>query len=371
MEKRNSLNWARALAKGILLFAALNLLLAAIGPFEAPFGIYNWLVPGRARFPYGENPAAAYNLSLYDLGAMFASHELDGAGVPGSEFRVLILGDSSIWGSLLRPEETLSGQLNALHLLCSGKPARFYNLGYPTLSLAKDLMILREGMRYQPDLILWPLTLESFPRGRQLESPLAANNTARLGALARDYNLPLTLDSLTPPSFWQRTLIARRRPAADWLRLQLYGFAWAATGIDQDDSQTFQPAARDLEDDLSFHDWQPPALPLDQMAFELLSAGRAAAGGTPLILINEPILVSQGQNSNVRYNFYYPRWAYDQYRAALAQTCQANGWTCLDAWDRVPQEHFTNTAIHLDAVGERLFAEFIYENALAGSCQKP
>ena len=371
MEERTPLNWARALVKGILLFAALNMLLAVIGPFEAPFGVYNRLVAGRARFPYGENSAAAYNLSLYDLGAMFAAHELDGAGAADGEFRVLVLGDSSVWGTLLRPEETLSGQLNALGLRCGGKPARFYNLGYPTLSLAKDLMILREGMGYQPDLILWPLTLESFPRGRQLESPLAANNADRLGALARETNLPLAVEGLAQPTFWERTLIGRRRPAADWLRLQLYGFAWAATGVDQDYPDTYEPAARDLEADPAYHDWLPPTLPLDELAFELLLAGMAEADGTPLVLINEPILVSGGQNSDIRYNFYYPRWAYDQYREMLAQTCQANGWTCLDAWDRVPPERFTNTAIHMDTAGERLFAEFIYENALAGSCQKP
>ena len=74
------------------------------------------------------------------------------------------------------------------------------------------------------------------------------------------------------------------------------------------------------------------------------------------MLVNEPIMVSNGENSDIRYNFYYPRWAYDLYRQTLAAASSANGWKYLDLWDLVPQEHFTNSAIHLDAQGEEMLA---------------
>ena len=80
-----------------------------------PFGkisLYNSVFPGRERFPFGETDES-YNLSLLDLDAMFASHVLAGNNKTSNEYRVLLIGDSSVWGTLLTPEQTLAGQLNA------------------------------------------------------------------------------------------------------------------------------------------------------------------------------------------------------------------------------------------------------------------
>ena len=38
-----------------------------------------------------------------------------------------------------------------------------------------------------------------------------------------------------------------------------------------------------------------------------------------MLLVNEPMLISNGANSEIRYNFFYPRWAYDEYRSMLAE----------------------------------------------------
>ncbi len=58
--------------------------------------------------------------------------------------------------------------------LSGGKHVRFYNLGYPVMSLAKDLLLLSYAQSYQPDLIVWLVTLESFPYDKQLFPPLVA-----------------------------------------------------------------------------------------------------------------------------------------------------------------------------------------------------
>ena len=83
------------LVKAALLFAALNLLFAALYPMDAlgRISFYNVLFPGRQRLPFGENQAQAYNLSLYNLPAMFASQRLNGAPKPASEYRVLVIGE--------------------------------------------------------------------------------------------------------------------------------------------------------------------------------------------------------------------------------------------------------------------------------------
>jgi hypothetical protein len=351
--------------KGLLLFLVINFAWALFeGTNSSHFSLYNGLLKGRERLPYGDNPAESYNLSLYDIDAMLASHRLNGTPKRADEYRVIVLGDSSTWGTLLRPEETLAGLLDAAGMQTDdGRQLRFYNLGYPTLSLVKDLMILEEAMRYAPDLILWPVTLESFPRQNQLESPIVANNSARVNALISNYSLNLTpLEENT--SFWQRTLIGQRRALADRLRLQIYGVMWSATGIDQAYPADYTPAQRDLENNEDYYEWAPPEIPENGLAFDLVSAGMRIAGEVPVILVNEPMLVSEGENSNIRYNYYYPRWVYDEYRQAFNTACSTNGWTCLDLWDAVPQEHFTNTAIHRDAYGEALFAQRITESGL-------
>ncbi len=353
------------LLKGLLLFLVFNFAWALVDPGGlGRISAYNSLLRGRERFPFGENPSESYNLSLFNFEAMFASHKLDGTPKAADEFRVIVIGDSSTWGTLLKPEETLAGLLDAASLeSADGRQVRVYNLGYPTLSLVKDLLVLERAMRYSPDLILWPVTLESFPRERQLDSPIVANNPGLVRELIASYDL-----AITPPDaasgLWQRTIIGQRRDLADLLRLQFYGVMWSATGIDQAYPIAYATAARDLEADENFHGWLPPAFPEDGLALDLIAAGMEIAGEVPVVLINEPVLISTGANSDIRYNFYYPRWAYDLYRQEMASASLAYGWTYLDLWDLVPQENFTNSAIHLDPEGEARLAQKIIASGL-------
>ncbi|MPN17864.1 hypothetical protein SDC9_165219 [bioreactor metagenome] len=100
----------------------------------------------------------------------------------------------------------------------------------------------------------------------------------------------------------------------------------------------------------------------------MLSAGLKVAGQTPVLIINEPIMVSSGKNSEIRYNFYYPRWVYDEYRQALSQEAQKNGWNYLDLWNLIPETEFTNSAIHLSPAGEQTFAAEVAKAVQANTC---
>lgn len=359
--------------KALALFAALNLVFAAWNPVPAlaRLSAYNRLFPGRERFPFGENPQKAYNLSLYSMEAMFAAHELSGRPKPADEYRVLLIGDSSVWGTLLRPQETLAGQLNGLGLSCDNRAVRAYNLGYPTLSLTKDLMVLDMAIAYQPDLILWLVTLEAFPRQKQLSSPIVANNPQRVSALIQKYDLALDPNdpALAWPNFWDRTIVGQRRALADLIRLQLYGVLWAATGVDQEYPSDYPPAQRDLEADLVYQGWQPPSLPDGALAFDVLAAGITAAAPAPVLLVNEPMLISTGANSEIRYNFFYPRWAYDQYQKMLYERSRQEGWSYLDLWDLLPEGEFTNSAIHLTPAGTARLAQQIAPRILVAVCR--
>jgi hypothetical protein len=343
--------------KGVLLFLVLNFAVALI-PIGGKFGrvsLYNLLFPGRARLPFGENPDQAYNLSLYDLKAMFASHDVNKSEKTEDEFRVILIGDSATWGTLLTPEDTLSGLINQAQLVaCDGRKVKAYNLAYPSMSLTKDLMLLTYAIKYQPDLILWPMTLESFPNKIQISTPLVANNSQQVQPLIQQFDLNIEDYSkdFVQFSFWDRTLIGRRRAIFDAIQLQYYGIMWAATGIDQTYPTNFTPAQRDFSaDEDQFKGLQPGTLPLDELAFDVLAAGISLAKDIPVLIINEPILISQGENSDVRYNFFYPRWAYDQYRQAMLEQSKQADWAYVDLWDLVPPEEFTNSAVHLTPQG--------------------
>ncbi|MCB9135738.1 MAG: hypothetical protein H6636_09945 [Anaerolineales bacterium] len=348
----------RLLLKTLILLLAINFLFAFIPP--AALGhltLYNTLYPGRPRLPYGDQPALSYNVSLFNLDAMFASHKIAGTPKPADEYRVILIGDSSVWGFLLTPDQTLDAYLNAEHLTTrDGKTVRAYNLGYPTLSLTKDLLILQHALAYEPDLIIWLTTLEALPYEKQLASPLVENNPDALLALSPF--LPSTFSSSFPPStsFLSRTLLAQRRPLADLLRLQLYGVLWSATGLDQYYPETYDLRAEDLEPDDTFYNLSNPLTPND-LAFDILHAGAQLAGDIPLLIVNEPMFVSTGENSDIRYNFYYPRWAYDQYRALLAADMAQRGSLYLDLWNTIPNTEFTNTAIHLTPTGSQQLAQ--------------
>jgi hypothetical protein len=350
------------LAKAMLLFVSFNF--AFVFLWDVPLGklsLYNAVFPGRERFPFGENQRG-YNLSLFDLDAMFAAHILTGTPKAPDEFRLLLIGDSSVWGTLLTPEQNLAGQLNSQSIPACGRTVRAYNLGYPYISLMQELMILDQALQYEPDMVVWLTTLESFPEDKQLTAPLVANSPERVRDLIFKYELNADPDdpALNHASTWDQTLVSRRRALADLFRLQLYGVLWAATGIDQFYPEDYERAQTDFEPDYEFHGLQPPASLDGLLSIDILDAGLNAPD-VPVILVNEPILISDGRNSDIRYNFFYPRWAYDEYRLILGGYTSRRGVPYLDLWDLVPNDQFTNSGVHLTPFGESLLADKVGE----------
>ncbi len=359
------------LLKAILLFGLFNFAfpLSQTVPL-GKLSLYNVVFPGRERLPYGDVPES-YSVSLFDLDAMFASHVIAGAKKTPAEYRVLLIGDSSIWGTLLKPDETLAGQLNAKEIEACGKTVRAYNLGYPTLSLLKELMLLDHALQYQPDMIIWLTTLESYSNENQLASPLVANNAPLVRELIRRYQLSIDPNDpkLVNLSKWDQTFVGQRRAVANALRLQLYGLLWASTGIDQVYPKDYVRAQIDLEPSDKFHGLTlaDRASLQNALAFEVLDAGMSAAR-VPTLLVNEPILISNGANSNIRYNFFYPRWAYDEYRQLLLARSAERGWNYFDFWNLVPMQEFTNSGFHLTPKGEAMLTSKVAE-AIQATCK--
>ena len=328
--------------------------------------LYNTLLQGRTRLPYGES-AAWNSVSVMNLNALFASHviqEPKGA----NEFRVLLLGDSNTWGWLLPHDATLSTAINQQGLTIGERRVVAYNLGYPELSLTKDLLILSEALQYQPDLIIWLVTLDSLQPNAQLSTALVRNHPQQIRALIETYDLRIDTSEVdwVEPDLWQRTIIGQRRNLADLLRLQTYGIAWSATEVDQLIGE-YELRQSDFEADES---WGEYAITVEltqaDLAFDVLAAGVALSGDVPMLIVNEPIFISNGTNSDIRYNSFYPRWAYDQYRVLLTDRASTNNWRYLDTWDAIAPDEFTDTPVHLTPAGTQqlslILADWIEQN---------
>lgn len=87
-----------------------------------------------------------------------------------------------------------------------------------------------------------------------------------------------------------------------------------------------------------------------------------------MLLVNEPIYVATGMNSDIRYNDLYPRWAYDQYREILSTQTQTLSLPYRDMWNTIPPKYFIDTGLHLSSNGERLLAGQLNSTLLSIVC---
>src|SRR5579859_2268369 len=85
--------------KALALFIIFNVLYIVFQPlgFLEHLTVYNSIAPGRLRLPFSQNADASYNLIETSLDQMLASHEIAQPKAP-DEYRVILIGDSSVWG---------------------------------------------------------------------------------------------------------------------------------------------------------------------------------------------------------------------------------------------------------------------------------
>jgi len=355
--------------KALCLFVLANIVYAATKPPIADISIYNSLIPGLERLPFG-NASDPYTVTLDNVDAMFAAHEISTEKAP-DEIRVALIGDSSIFGESLLSDDTLSGQWNQLGSQCNGKSIKIYNLGYPHPSVIKDLVFIEEVTEQQPDVIIWFVTLNTVMNQYRL-NPFLTGNRERAMQMMETYDIPFgprKVLSEQPTVFYQDTIVGQRSFLARWLKLQALGVLWYAAGDDFHlERGSPEIISADVKKSPSYRDLPPDSDLKESLLLGALTAGRDIAGEIPVLLVNEPIFVANGMNSDVRYNDLYPRWAYDQYRGLLAEQAQQNSINYLDMWNVVPSEFFVDTPLHLSVDGERLLAEQLNPKLLSMVC---
>ena len=364
--------------KAVALFLIFNLIWLAAQPmtFLNRLTVYNGLVPGRERFPFAEYPAESYALTVNSLDQIFAAHIVSRPKA-ADEFRVLHIGDSGVWGYLLEPDQSQAACITRQNLtLPDGRRVVAYNLGYPTLTAVKDLLILRRGLQHQPDLVIWSITLASLYPADQLDFPLLHAARDEIAALQAEYAFNLPQWPLPAPEAFARTFIGQRRQVADWLRHQLYGPAWAATRIDHRIPKFVAPHPVNLDPNdglLSVNVVnlrEPGRFTAPDLALDVVRVGMewAKSAGVPLVLVNAPMY--RNDSHPLRYNTYYPRWAYDSYREVMAAEAAREGWRYRDLWDAAPPDAFTDTDFHLTATANCTYAERLIRESLAATVRK-
>ena len=70
-------------------------------------------------------------------------------------------------------------------------------------------------------------------------------------------------------------------------------------------------------------------------------AGDQLANPTPVLIIDEPIFIANGKNSDHYYDSYYSRMLYDQYRQILSGWANDTQQPYLDYWNAIPPSEFT------------------------------
>ncbi len=360
---QNAVNPWRVLIKGFIAFLILEYALVWMLPDLRPLNVYATLHMKRERFPLSTSSPIDDALDVGNLDVMFASHIVSEPKGP-NEFRVLVLGDSAVWGLQLTPDQTLPGQLDALNLTCGDKNVRVYNLSFPRSSATKDLMILDKALQFKPDLVLWLVTWYTLMPKTRVDHWLVTQNYAEFYKLGHRFDfLPRGYTAPTPVD----TLVARNRELFRETRFELYSLIQLATGLDQiPGPPEVLPAT--LSRDTTFEGLKPPTLNRSQVSVDQVQHFYELAGNVPVVLINEPILVLSGvPNSDVRYDSYYPRWVYDQYRQYLGEAAAQHGWNYLDLWNVFAPSYYSDTPLHLIPKGQGLLAEALAPS-IQGAC---
>jgi hypothetical protein len=365
---KNDVHPLRVLVKAIFFFVALNVAFALFSPPVGKITLYNHIVPGRLRFPYEQESAfyfIGYNAPIYeDYDAMFGAHVIS-RQKPADEFRLLLLGDSATWGVTLQANEILSEQINRLHIqTCDGRIVRAYNLAYPFSSLTRDLLILDKAMEHEPDMVFWLITLSTL-EPKTAERQFIAPHWEQYLRLAKTYQIRSSHfpQPIQEPSLWEKTIIGQRKRLKNIVFTQALGILWGATGIDNHEGLQPEgpPPTTDVGNNLDYQGRLPgeSSATSESLMMEVLSAGFDVAGDVPVIVINEPIYVAGGANHLIRYNEFYPRWVFDDYRQFMLEWMKQQNYKWLDFWNAVPPEEFVDQYFHRNSSGEKRFAELL------------
>ncbi len=287
---------------------------------------------------------------------------------PG-ELRVVLAGNSSIFGFPLPVEETFGYLLNQ-DFARRDVPAHLFNVGFVTTYQLKDALIIHEAMRYQPDVIVYPITLADFLHfapsvnasdqqffglNRDALAGLVAHPLPGLGGPLAYYGLAIA--SLAPAQIYFARLQESGVLLRDAVQIHArsvarhFGVSLPAEPVPTLARQTSYdcPTRRD-EFAYLYRDWKTWNI----LAYlEDLQHTR----GVEVMVVNWPVAHEPIGDC---YDFRYPAADLAEYTVWLREETAARGLRYLDLLDLLPADAFLDS-IHISAAGHRQIAERVGE----------
>jgi hypothetical protein len=271
-----------------------------------------------------------------------------------------VVGDSTIWGLGLTDEQTLSGQLNSLHLRVGGKRVVAYNLGYPWPSISRGALIIDNAMQYQPDLVIWFVTVTAFYIGLYPDTDPHAVffrlNRQHLEHLTVQFDL----------NHWFETYVAKESPLTTMLAVKNQDVlpVWMASLEYPFKTYSVHPLptpnVEALPQHALFETGYPGFYPMPNEVWDFLQIGNSLTitHNAQLLVINQPIRIEEGLHAEVNYNKDFQRAFYDEYHAALQKQTDAQNIWYADLFDVIPERYFLDS-LHVDAEGMALIANHV------------
>jgi hypothetical protein len=270
---------------------------------------------------------------------------------------VIILGDSGIngWGNV--DSETVSAYLTGSGATVNRKKLYAYNLAYIQPGITRDLLIADAALTYSPDLIICFVTLDGFSISKQ--DRLFEANQVRATRLTARFGLDdinARIYGHYPDAWWQHSIFVQRTAIYRWLTFQGYALQSpdfpSVVPVQMRESNP-EHAAFTLDD--------PAFTPMPNATWIALSAMQQL-GMFPVLFVNDPILIVPG--AQVNYNEFYQRALYDQYDATFNRYCKDHNLWCLDLWNILSPEQFTDSPLHHTANGNAIIAARVLEDIL-------
>lgn len=364
----------KILRQTLIFFFVVNVLYVIAQPLNIldKVNVYNHLVPGRTRFSnYQKNAASLNPVSITRYDELFATHEISAAPKTPAEYRVIILGDSSIWGFGLGADDTLSACINRRDAhLSDGRRIRAFNLGYPRPNVFRDLIFLKRSLdAYHVEQVVWFVSGIGMYRPRLLDHVDVMHNATDVYNLLDQFPILVPKGVRLPdrqPSLLDRTLFAQRQDLSSWIKDQFYGFVWMQSRQDNVPfSMRYNPVKVDELGDIFdvVAEGQPyihaDQLREDDFLFDVLNIGQqiATKKGIPLSFRLQPMWSATPGTTMQRYNVYYPFWYIDRLKADLNAQSVANHWDYADWSNKLDKRFFTDSPFHFNPEGACYYAD--------------
>lgn len=374
--RRNSSTWlSSGLLLAVVLAVALRTSAVAGTPVPSVPPIFECLPP---IFEGGRRLHELRSRSVYWLELGFRQHEVCWRRFSHpDEVRIFLAGNSAVYGFPLPADESLAAVLNRRFDEDHVK-THVFNLAAVLTYQLKDALILRESLRYHPDVIVYAVTLSEFahfPVERAAFTDLSywtwrslveffVNNRSATLAFAGEQPSGLS----EPLDIYRQFLVTAPAPFGDGTALRLVG-AFIRSVVRESAQKLLKRAVPDLtvaslegagrqttydcekitrEREPLYRHWQ------DWNIIAFLEQLHASTGA-PVLVVNWPVAYEPvGDCYNVR----YPTVALDAYDEWLHAETEKRGLGYLDLHDLLPAGDFIDS-LHVTAQGQRKIASAI------------